>query len=197
MKSLFLSLLLSLSLSVMALGIDRVEPPFWWVGMKNTELQIMFYGKNITRSEIQFDYQGVRLKEIVRVESPNYLFVYLDICKTTQPGVIRFNFLDGKKKLTKNYELRARSNTSGVQGFDTSDVMYLIMPDRFANGDPSNDVWDDEPIDRNEPFARHGGDLAGIEKHLDYIQDLGVTAIWLNPVLENKMNSHEKYKSYH
>jgi len=99
--------------------------------------------------------------------------------------------------LTKTFELKPRATTPGAQGFDSSDVMYLIMPDRFANGDPSNDFWDNEAIDRNEPFARHGGDLAGIEKHLDYIYDLGVTAIWLNPVLENKMNTPDKYKSYH
>jgi glycosidase len=110
---------------------------------------------------------------------------------------MNLNFAEGKKKLTKTFELKPRAVTTGALGFDASDVMYLIMPDRFANGDPSNDVWDDEAIDRNEPFARHGGDLAGINAHLDYISDLGATTIWLNPVLENKMNSPEKYKSYH
>ena len=196
-KNRLLLLFLLFSLSAQAVEITRMEPPFWWTGMKNTEFQIMFYGKNIARSEMQFEYPGVMLKETVRTENPNYLFVYLDIGKDAKPGVMRFNFTEGKNKLTKTCELKPRATTTGAQGFDTSDVMYLIMPDRFANGDPSNDVWDSEAIDRNEPFARHGGDLAGIEKHLDYIHDLGVTAIWLNPVLENKMNSPEKYKSYH
>jgi glycosidase len=96
-------------------------------------------------------------------------------------------FTEGKKTLHQSYELRARSQATGAQGFDASDVLYLIMPDRFANGDPSNDNWEAVKVDRNEAFARHGGDLAGIDQHLDYIHDLGVTAIWLNPVLENKM----------
>ena len=194
----FLFLFFGLSLSVAkAQEIARIEPPFWWIGMKNTELQILVHGKGIARSDLQFDYPDVRLKEIVRTENPNYIFVYLDIGNETQPGVVKLNFTEGKKKLTQNFELKPRSTSVGAQGFDTSDVMYLIMPDRFANGDPSNDVWDDEPIDRNESFARHGGDLAGINARLNYLDDLGITTIWLNPVLENKMNSASKYKSYH
>jgi len=196
-KTPFLFLLFCVSMSVEALEITRMEPPCWWVGMKNTELQIMVYGKDIARSELQFDYPDVRLKEIVRTENPNYLFIYLNVGKEAQSGMIRFTFSDGKNKLTKTFELKPRAKTTGAQGFDTSDVLYLIMPDRFANGDTSNDVWDSEAMNRNESFARHGGDLAGIEQHLDYIHDLGVTALWLNPVLENKMNSPEKYKSYH
>jgi len=174
-----------------------MEPAFWWVGMRNPELQIMVYGKDIARSELQYDYPGVRLKEIVRTDNPNYLFIYLEIGKDAKPGVLNLTFTEGEKKLRKNYELKARSTSAGAQGFDSSDVLYLIMPDRFANGDASNDVWDDEAIDRNEPFARHGGDLAGINAHLDYLQNLGVTALWLTPVLENKMNIPDKYKSYH
>jgi len=197
-KKLFsILLLILLSLPLVAQEITRMEPAFWWAGMKNPELQIMVYGKGIARSELQFNYPGVSLKEIVRVENPNYLFIYLEIGKETQAGIMNLTFTEGKKKLTKTFELKPRSNTIGAQGFDSSDVLYLIMPDRFANGDPSNDVWDDEAIDRNEPFARHGGDLAGINAGLDYLADLGVTAIWLNPVQENKMNSPEKYKSYH
>ena len=197
MKNLFIFLLLWFSLSIKALEITRIEPPFWWTGMKNTELQMMVYGKDIARSELQFEYPGVRLKEIVRTDNPNYLFVYLDIGKEAKPGNLQFVFTEGKKKLTQTYELKARATTDGAQGFDTSDVLYLIMPDRFANGDPSNDGWDNEPINRSETFARHGGDLAGINAHLDYLEDLGVTAIWLNPVLENKMNAPKQYKSYH
>ena len=195
MKSKFfiITILTVFSLSSKAGEITRIEPAFWWVDMKNPELQIMVYGKDIARSELKIDYPGVLLKEIVRVENPNYLFIYLEIGKKTKPGVIELNF--GNESI--NFELKPRAATTGAQGFDTSDALYLIMPDRFANGDTSNDVWDNEDIDRNEPFARHGGDLAGINAKLDYFSDLGVTAIWLNPVLENKMNSPEKYKSYH
>ena len=196
-KILYLFILFTFSLSVYALEIKRMEPAFWWTGMKNPELQILVYGKDIARSELQFEYPGVRLKESVRTENPNYLFIYLEIGKEVHPGILNLNFIEGKKKLTKSYELKPRSTTIGAQGFDSSDVMYLIMPDRFANGDPSNDFWDNEAIDRNDPFARHGGDLAGINTHLDYFDNLGITTIWLNPVLENKMNTPDKYKSYH
>ena len=200
-KTPFLLLLFLFPLSISAAEITRLEPAFWWAGMKNPELQIMVYGKDIARTELQFEYPGVRLKEIVRTGNPNYLFIYLETGKETKPGTMTFTFTQTvqakPQKITKTFELKPRTQTHGAKGFDSSDVMYLIMPDRFANGDPSNDVWDGEAIDRSEPFARHGGDLAGIDKHLDYINDLGVTAIWLNPVLENKMNSPEKYKSYH
>ncbi|MDR0505338.1 MAG: glycoside hydrolase family 13 protein [Dysgonamonadaceae bacterium] len=196
-KILFTLLLSSIAFTNFAAEISRMEPTFWWTGMKNPELQIMFYGKNIGRSTLQFEYQGVRLKETVRPENPNYLFIYLEISKEAKAGEIQFKFTEGKKTFTQNYELKSRSSSVGAQGFSQSDVLYLIMPDRFANGNPDNDVWDNEAIDRKEPFARHGGDLAGIQKHIDYLDDLGVTAIWLNPVLENKMNSPEKYKSYH
>ena len=193
-------LLFCLSLSAKAVEITRMEPAFWWVGMKNPELQILVYGKDIACSEVQFEYPGVRLKEIVRVDNPNYLFIYLEIGKNAKPGMLTFTFVETRHAtslLTKTYELKPRATTPGAQGFDPSDALYLIMPDRFANGDPSNDVWDNEAIDRNDPFARHGGDLAGINAHLDYLDNLGVTAVWLNPVLENKMNGPDKYKSYH
>ena len=196
-KFLTLLLLFAFSLSVAAVEITRMEPAFWWVGMKNPELQILVYGKDISKSEVQFNYPGVHLKKVVRVDSPNYLFIYVNIDKGTKPGLIKLNFIAGKNKLTKTYELKARATTTGAQGFDSSDVLYLIMPDRFANGDASNDVWDNEAIDRKNPDFRHGGDLAGINAHLDYLQDLGVSAIWLNPVLENKMNNPKNYKSYH
>jgi glycosidase len=174
-----------------------MEPAFWWAGMKNPELQIMVYGKDIGRADVQFDYPGVHLKEIIKADSPNYLFIYLEIEESATPGTINITFIEGKKKMVKSLELKPRASSVGAQGFSSSDVLYLIMPDRFANGNSGNDVWDNEEIDRAEPFARHGGDLAGIQQHLDYLDDLGVTAVWLNPVLENKMNSPEKYKSYH
>ena len=197
MKKFFLIIsAIAFSLLAKAQEIERMEPPFWWTGMKNSELQIMVYGKNIARSELQFEYPDVRLKEIVRADSPDYLFIYLEIEKNAQPGTMKLTFVEGKKKLIKTYELRARRDTFGAQGFSSADVLYLIMPDRFANGDVSNDVRDNEPVDRKDPFGRHGGDFAGIAKHLDYLVDLGVTTIWLNPVMENKMHA-AGYQSYH
>lgn len=188
MKKIFiLAIILVCSYAAWAMDINRVEPAFWWTGMKNTGLQVMVYGKDIGRSQVSFEYPGVRLKEVVKVENPNYLFLYLDITEEVKPGFIRFNFSEGKKTVIKDYELKERISPVGAQGFDASDVMYLIMPDRFANGDVSNDILDDVPIERDDPFGRHGGDFAGIMKHLDYIEDLGVTTIWLNPVLENRM----------
>jgi glycosidase len=192
-KLLFLSLFSFLSFSSFAVDITRIEPAFWWVGMKNPELQLLIQGKDIAKSNVQLEYPGVQLKEVRKVVNPNYLFLYLEISKEAQPGALHITFTEGKKKVEKTYELKARSHAAGAQGFDTSDVLYLIMPDRFANGDTSNDNWDKVSVDRKEPFARHGGDFKGINRHLDYIQDLGVTTIWLNPVLENKMPSG----SYH
>ena len=196
-KTFFIIAFFAFFMSATAVEITRMEPAFWWVGMKNPELQILVQGKNIALSQVQLDYPDVRIKYVAKPDNPDYIFIYLEIGKTAQPGQLNFTFTEGKKKFSKGYELRPRATSVGAQGFDTSDVMYLIMPDRFANGNPANDFWDNEEIDRNEPFARHGGDLAGINERLDYLENLGVTAIWLNPVLENKMNSPEKYKAYH
>jgi glycosidase len=196
-KLISILLILCFILPVSAIKITRMEPAFWWTGMKNSELQILVYGENIARADVQLDYPDVKIKKTIKPESPNYLFIYLEIGNNAQPGMLNFSFMENKKNLTQSYELKPRVTSIGAQGFDSSDVLYLIMPDRFANGDPSNDFWDDEATDRHESFARHGGDLAGINTHLDYFVDLGVTTLWLNPVLENKMNGSEKYKSYH
>lgn len=174
----------------------KLEPAFWWSGMKNTELQIMVTGKDIAAYRPSVDYPGVTLKSAVSLESPNYLIVYLDVEKA-KPGTFTITFTRDKKVIKQPFELKARKpGASELKGYDSSDVLYLIMPDRFANGDPSNDnipMRMPYEVDRTNPNARHGGDLAGIEKHLDYIESLGVTAIWLNPVLENDM----KGGSYH
>ncbi|MDR2926718.1 MAG: glycoside hydrolase family 13 protein [Cytophagaceae bacterium] len=197
-NNLLILLLFCLSISAKAIEISHIEPPFWWTGMKNSELQIMVYGEDIRYLDVWLEYPDVKLKQILRPDNPNYLFIYLEIGENAQPGIMKLTFSgERKNRIVKEYELKARSTDKGAQGFSPSDVMYLIMPDRFANGDPSNDVWDDEDVNRNEPFARHGGDLAGINAHLDYLNNLGITTIWLNPVLENKMNGPEKYKSYH
>lgn len=194
-------LFLNLLLTIFATGIVtaeniQVEPAFWWSGMKNPELQLMVYGKDIAGYRPTVEGPGVRLKSAVSLESPNYLLLYLNVAEA-QPGTFQITFTKDKKSFVYPYELRQRKpRASEIKGFDASDVLYLIMPDRFANGDPANDqipLRTAYQVDRNNPNARHGGDLAGIEQHLDYIEDLGVTAIWLNPVLENDMEGG----SYH
>lgn len=183
---LFIVCLLCIS-AVYATDISRLEPACWWVGMKNPELQIMVYGKNIASSQVHIDYPGVRVKEVVGVENPNYLFIYLDISKEASPGTMNLVFQKGKKKEIRTFELKERSKKPGAAGFSSADVMYLITPDRFANADPSNDNLDDVKTNRSGDWARHGGDLRGIINKLDYIRDLGFTTIWLNPVLESRM----------
>ena len=185
---LYILIVLFAGASVEARQIDRIEPLFWWSGMKNPELQLMVYGKDISDYRPSIDYPGVYLRSKVMVESPNYLILYLDISEA-QPGKFDIVFTRGQEKIAYPYELKQRrDNTSDIKGYDSSDVLYLIMPDRFANGDPSNDqppMLAEYTVDRSRPGARHGGDLLGIEQHLDYLENLGVTAIWLNPVLEN------------
>lgn len=196
-RHLFLNLLLTLfATGIVTAENIQVEPAFWWSGMKNPELQLMVYGKDIAEYRPTVEAPGIRLKSAVSLESPNYLILYLNIGEA-KPGAFQITFTKDKKSFSYPYELRERKpNASEIRGFDSSDVLYLIMPDRFANGNPANDqipMRTSYQVDRNNPNARHGGDLAGIEQHLDYIEDLGVTAIWLNPVLENDMEGG----SYH
>ena len=167
-----------------------IEPPFWWTGMNNPQVQIMVHGNDIRDAVPSTDYAGVAIDSVVRLDSKNYQIIYLSVSPQAQPGTINFTFQNGKKKSKAAFELKQRD---GVQPntFTSEDVLYLIMPDRFADGDTENNTLKDMnfpvEVDRNDPNARHGGDLKGIEKNLDYIESLGVTAIWLNPVLENDM----------
>ncbi|PAU95624.1 alpha-amlyase [Aliifodinibius salipaludis] len=178
-------------------AIERVEPLHWWVGMENPELQVMVYGDDVGDLSPAVDYDGVTIKRIQKVENDNYLFVYLNISKDTKPGTFDIALLkDGKQELSHTYELKEREQHSAQrEGFNSSDVMYLITPDRFANGNPSNDsvAGYADSLDRDDDYGRHGGDIQGIIDHLDYIEDMGFTAIWLNPVKENAMES----SSYH
>lgn len=188
MKKLFLLVVFLWSACLAeAIDIHRLEPASWWVGMKNPELQLMVYGPDIARSTVQIDYPGVRIKEVVGVENPNYLFIYLEIAPDALPGTMAIRFQQGKEKTIRHFELKERSRQPGAAGFSSEDVMYLITPDRFANADPSNDNLDEVKTDRSKGGARHGGDLKGIIQKLDYIRELGFTTIWLNPVLENRM----------
>ena len=169
--------------------VDHVEPPFWWAGMKNPRLQILVHGENISGNKVELSYEGVMLKSVSSVENPNYLFIDLELAQNVLPGKFDINFIkDGEMVHSYTYKLKEREQGSAErEGFNNSDVMYLIMPDRFANGDPSNDevTGMKEGLNRKEPFGRHGGDIKGITDNLDYLSKMGFTSIWLNPVLEN------------
>lgn len=177
-------------------SIKKVAPTFWWAGMKNTELQVLLYGEDISSSDVSLTSSDVYLKEVVRQANSNYLILYLDL-KEARPQKFDIVLKKGRKVTKVPYELKERIRKgTNIEGFTSSDVLYLIMPDRFANGNPDNDIIPgmlENKVDRNEQFGRHGGDFKGISEHLDYISDLGVTAIWLNPTQENDM----KDGSYH
>lgn len=180
--------------SLTAQKIDRIEPPSWFTGMKETTVQLMVYGSEIGSFDVVTDYPGVKVVTLVKTGNPNYLFVNLDINKNALPGNINLLFTRGRQKIACSYPLLAHPSLP-AKGFNTSDVIYLLMPDRFANGDPSDDNVEGmlEKSDRSNPSGRHGGDLKGISDHLDYVKDLGATGIWLNPFLENNQPS----SSYH
>ena len=170
--------------------ISKVEPPNWYVGMKSSELQILVYGKDINKAKVSLGSSLANLKEVKKVSNPNYLFLTISVAKNAKAGVLPITFSNGSQTKTINYELRAKSTDSNrAQGFSAADVIYLAMPDRFANAVPENDNIEGmlEKANRNELYGRHGGDLQGITRNLNYIKDLGMTAIWLNPVLENDM----------
>lgn len=195
-KSYSTIILLLISAFVVSAQSLKIEPEFWWSGMQETELQLMVYGKDIASYKATITKDGVAIKESVTLDSPNYQLLYLDL-SDSKPGDFDITFTNGKKKLTYSYELKERNpERMDIKSFDSSDVLYLIMPDRFANGNPDNDQIDMRTpykVDRSHHSSRHGGDLQGISDKLDYLTDLGVTAIWLNPVLENDMEGG----SYH
>lgn len=200
-KSLFLiacGLTVALGVSAQIPALDRVEPMFWWTGMHNPDLQLIVHGKDIAARKVELSYPGVKLVAVHKVENPNYLFVDLRIFSSAVPGTFPLKFTKaGEKALTYQYALKKRDHSADrAQGVTDKDLIYLIMPDRFSNGDPKNDSvagMRERGINRAKMFSRHGGDLQGIMNHLDYLKDLGVTAIWLTPAIEND----EPSASYH
>ena len=197
-KALILLLVLAAPLQVLATpsAIERVEPPNWWIGFEETGLQLLVHGRGISDYEPAIEHDGVSIVRVERVDSPNYLFVYLDIAPTTQTGSFDIVFRGEAGELTHRYTLLEKSrDPDHARGFDGSDAIYLITPDRFANGDPANDSIEGMPdkLDRGFKGGRHGGDIQGIADALPYIRDMGFTAIWLNPVLENNVPEY----SYH
>jgi glycosidase len=191
----FTLLLASTTLFAQKIILERIEPPFWWVGMHNSELQLLVYGKNISQSEVAIHSETIKLKKVHHVENKNYLFLDIEIAENTQPGNFEIIFSKNETDLTFQYELKQK--TEQKRGFSSADFIYLIMPDRFSNGNPKNDSPEkiSEKADRNNPDGRHGGDIQGIINHLDYIQQLGITALWLNPTVENN-NPNYSYHGY-
>lgn len=191
MKKIYFFLLISVSAFAQ---IDRVEPPFWWSDMTHNEVQIMFYGKNIAQNEVTVS-NGIVIKGIQKTENPNYVFVTIDTKNSPAQDLV-FTFKNGKKSFTHKYTLKSRKENSRFRkSFDSSDLIYLIMSDRFANGNPNNDNNDKlfEKANRSNKDGRHGGDIEGIIKNLDYIQSLGATAVWPTPLCED----NDERGSYH
>jgi glycosidase len=192
--------LLFVSASVFAQipALERVEPAFWWVGMKNTKLQLLVHGQNIASRSVKMNYPGVKLVLKHTVENPNYLFLDLDISPAAKAGSFIINFdKAGEKPITYTYQLLTRNRSvTRAQGVTNKDLIYLIMPDRFSNGDPSNDSQPgmrETHVNRDSMYSRHGGDIQGVMNHLDYLKDLGVTTVWMTPEIEND----EPHASYH
>lgn len=177
--------------------IQRVEPPFWYAGMHIPELQILFYGKNIAENEVSVS-NKINITNIQKTENPNYVFVTIDTKNLSAHDFI-FTFSKNKKTVfTHKYSLKQRrANSAERKSYDASDMIYLIMPDRFANGNPKNDTEKSviEKADRSKPNARHGGDIEGIIQHLDYIKELGATALWPTPLCEDN-DSRGSYHGY-
>ena len=199
MRRSFATLFLAAALLEPALAapaIAHLEPPFWWTGMQHGGVQLMVHGAGIGKLQPRIDYPGVRIASSTRVANPNYLFVDLALAPDTRPGRFDIVFDGDGASVRYQYELRARAPGSRLrQGFGNADAIYQIMPDRFANGDPGNDSVPGmlEKADRSHPGGRHGGDIAGIIAHLDYVAQLGFTQLWPTPLVENDMPGY----SYH
>jgi glycosidase len=201
MKNFFITLIIlfltHLSSWAQSVDIQHVEPPFWWVDMTNENLQIMIHGDDIASHRPKIVSDKVIHKSTHFGDCDDYIFLDLEVEKGAEAGVFNIDFFQNEEKqFSLDYELKARvNNARNIKGFDQSDVMYLITPDRFANGDPENDEIEGmmEGLKRDAEYGRHGGDIQGITDRLEYIDEMGFTAIWLNPLLEN--DQHEW--SYH
>jgi len=171
-------------------GALRVEPPFWWQGFKHRELQLLVHGDDIAGLSADVDYPGITVDRVTPGDSPNFLFVYLDISPSAAPGTFDIFFSDEEQSISTSYELREKNaDPAWTEAYSSADVVYLITPDRFANGDEANDSVEgySDTLNREDDYGRHGGDITGVQQSLDYIADMGFTQIWLNPILENAM----------
>ncbi|MCP4051610.1 MAG: glycoside hydrolase family 13 protein [Mesoflavibacter sp.] len=178
--------------------VNRVEPPHWWIGFKDKSLQLLVNHPNISEATPSISYEGVSIKKVNKADSPNYLFIDLEISETAKAGQFNIHFkLKDNSELVQTYQLKDRDKAvDQFVGFDSSDAIYLITPDRFSNGNPNNDSVEglqEQGVDRSHDYKRHGGDITGITNHLDYINDMGFTQVWSCPLLTNDM----KNGSYH
>jgi len=177
--------------------ITRIEPSSWSIGMKNPQVEIIVFHPQISSFTPEINWEGISIISTEKAENPDFVYLTLQISATAAAGDVPIYFVNSKKKLVHSFNLQARSNSSGkVLGVNASDFIYLAMPDRFCNADPSNDIvagMEQTNIRRDSLFVRHGGDLAGVESKLNYLSELGVTALWLNPVHEN----NQPISSYH
>ncbi|MEI2737326.1 MAG: alpha-amylase family glycosyl hydrolase [Chitinophagaceae bacterium] len=195
MKKVLLTISILFAVNAFAIDMFGVYPTHWWVGMKNPKLQVMLHGENIGLfTKISIAYPGVKIEKISKAENKNYIFLDLNIAATAKPGVFKIIMSGGGIGVEDVFfELKPRNKDNGktrVLGVTAKDFIYLLIPDRFSNGDPFNDVindYRDKTSDRKDKFSRHGGDFKGIENHLDYLNQLGVTTLWLTPVIENDM----------
>jgi glycosidase len=180
---------------------QEVYPTHWWAGMKNPSLQLMIHAPNIAdgAGDVTIQYPGVTVKKVHKVESKNYLFVDLNISAAAKPGSFKLTLKKQGQPVVINYELKKRRAGKGTlfaQGVTSSDFIYLLMPDRFSNGDESNDRiagMKDQSLNRDSMYLRHGGDMQGVINHLDYLQNLGVTTLWMTPVIENDMPNRTEH----
>jgi glycosidase len=202
MKKTTLAMLLAALLPALAFAasqdyrVDHMDPPSWWTGMQNSKLQLMVHGPQIADLEPALAYPGVRIASVSRVANRNYLFIDLEIAPDTAPGKLDLTFKRGSQSIHYSYPLQARVKDSARRvGFTSSDAIYQVMPDRFANGNPANDTIAGMPdkLDRANGGGRHGGDIKGITDHLDYIAGMGFTMLWPTPLLESNMPDY----SYH
>jgi neopullulanase len=172
----------------------QVYPPHWWTGMKTNAIQLMVYGKAIGKNkpQVSLNYADVSIRQVHYMENPNYLFVDITVSENAKPGKFTISVKD-KKVVSVPFELKNRRSGKGTtfaQGVTSEDFIYLLMPDRFSNGDPKNDRianLRDQSLNREKMYDRHGGDLQGVINYLDYLHDLGVTALWMTPVIQNDM----------
>lgn len=198
MKNLSFLILFILGSTLYAQKIDKIEPPYWWVDMNHNQLELMIYGIDIAQFTPSVDNKNIQILGIKKTENNNYLFLNLDLSKAVS-GKFNINFSKKGKRnnFSVAYELKERNQDSKLrEGFNSSDVIYLITPDRFANGDVTNDIvktMNEKTVNRKNDYGRHGGDIKGITNHLDYVDEMGFTAIWPTPVLTNDM----KRSSYH
>jgi neopullulanase len=202
MKQLLISfklLLVAVTFSFAQTKYD-LYPANWWVGMKYNKIQVMIHGKDVgNHTAFAVTYPGVTIQKVNKFSNPNYVILDITITTSAKPGTVGIRSKKGNDAVNFEFSLQPRKpgrGTQFAQGVTSADLMYLIMPDRFSNGDPSNDRipgMKDQTLRRDTVFNRHGGDLQGIENHLDYLKDLGVTSLWLNPVWENDRNERTEH----